>query len=102
MQSRHRRIASRIGAALVALAALLAVFQLYLSGNPAFAAACAGGFAITLFVFASRRAYTFRYLYPGLAAIALFIVLPLLYTVWIGFTNYSSKNLLTFERATQV
>jgi maltose/maltodextrin transport system permease protein len=29
-------------------------------------------------------------------------VLPLAYTVWIGFTNYSAKNLLTFERATEV
>jgi maltose/maltodextrin transport system permease protein len=29
-------------------------------------------------------------------------VLPLIYTVWIGFTNYSSKNLLTRERATEV
>jgi len=29
-------------------------------------------------------------------------VLPLVYTVWIGFTNYSSKNLLTLERTTEV
>jgi len=102
MQPRHRRIASRLGAALAALAGLAAVYEVYIAGNPVLAAACAGGFGLAYFVYTARRAYTFRYLFPGLAGIALFIVLPLLYTVWIGFTNYSSRNLLTFERATEV
>lgn len=102
MQPRHRRIASRLAAAVAALAGLAAVYQIYVAGNPVLAAACAGGFGLAYFVYTARRAYTFRYLFPGLAGIALFIVLPLIYTVWIGFTNYSSKNLLTFERATEV
>ncbi|HEX3764989.1 MAG TPA: maltose ABC transporter permease MalF [Kofleriaceae bacterium] len=102
MQLRHRRIGSRLGAAVAALAGLAAVYQLYISGSPVLAAAFAGGFGLAYFVYTARRAYTFRYLFPGLAGIALFIVLPLVYTVWIGFTNYSSKNLLTFERATEV
>src|SRR5262249_25522045 len=93
---------SRIVAAAVAALALLIVYQLYVGGNPLLAAACAGGFSLTFFVYTARRAYTARYLFPGLAGIALFIVLPLIYTVWLGFTNYSSKNLLTFERATEV
>jgi maltose/maltodextrin transport system permease protein len=29
-----------------------------------------------------------------------FVVFPMLYTIQIGFTNYSSQNLLTFERST--
>jgi maltose/maltodextrin transport system permease protein len=102
MQPRHRRIASRLAAAVAALAGLAAVYQLYITGNPLLAAACAGGFGLAYFVYTARRAYNFRYLFPGLAGIAMFIVLPLVYTVWIGFTNYSSKNLLTFERATDV
>ncbi len=102
MQPRHRRIASRLAAALAALAGLAAVYQIYVAGNPVLAAACAGGFGLAYFVYTARRAYTFRYLFPGLSGIALFIVLPLVYTVWIGFTNYSSKNLLTFERTTEV
>jgi maltose/maltodextrin transport system permease protein len=102
MQPRHRRIASRLAAAIAALVGLAAVYQIYLAGSPVLAAACAGGFGLTYFVYTARRAYTFRYLFPGLAGIALFIVLPLIYTVWIGFTNYSSKNLLTLERVTEV
>src|ERR1700755_1600104 len=65
-------------------------------------AIAAGISLLALYVYTSRRAYTYRYLFPGLAAIAIFIVLPMLYTVWLGFTNYSSAHLLTFERATDV
>src|SRR5436190_328299 len=50
----------------------------------------------------SRGTYTYRYLFPGLAGIAMFIILPLAYTVWIGFTNYSSRHLLGFDRVTEV
>jgi len=93
---------SRIGTVLAAGVALVVVYQLYLGGYPLLAASCTGGFGLAFFVYTARRGYTYRYLFPGLAGIALFIVLPLVYTVWIGFTNYSSKNLLTFERATEV
>src|SRR5437868_1323341 len=102
MQPRSRPIGSRLAAAVAVLAGLFMVYQLYVGGNPALAAACAGAFALTYYVFTARGAYTYRYLYPGLAGIAMFIVLPLVYTVWIGFTNYSSKNLLTFERASEI
>ncbi len=93
---------SRIGTVLAAGVALVVVYQLYLGGYTLLAAACTGGCGLAFFVYTARRGYTYRYLFPGLAGIALFIVLPLVYTVWIGLTNYSSKNLLTFERATEV
>jgi maltose/maltodextrin transport system permease protein len=93
---------SRIGTALAAGIALLVVYQLYVGGNALLAAACAGGLGLAFFVYTARSGYTYRYLFPGLAGIALFVVLPLVYTVWIGFTNYSAKNLLTFDRATEV
>jgi maltose/maltodextrin transport system permease protein len=51
-------------------------------------------------VFVSPRAYAWRYLYPGVAAVLVFVVFPALYTVGIGFTNYSSSHLLSYERAT--
>ncbi|HET9622387.1 MAG TPA: maltose ABC transporter permease MalF [Kofleriaceae bacterium] len=65
-------------------------------------ALAAGISLLALFVYTSRRAYTYRYLFPGLVGIAVLTVLPLIYTVWLGFTNYSSAHLLTFERATEV
>ena len=40
-----------------------------------------------------------KYLFPGVAGMLVFVAFPLLYTVQIGFTNYSSANLLDYERA---
>jgi maltose/maltodextrin transport system permease protein len=93
---------SRIVAAIAAALGLFVVYQLYAGGNTTLAVACLAGLGLAFYVYTARRAYTYRYLFPGLAGIAMFIVLPLIYTIWIGFTNYNSKNLLTFERATEV
>ncbi|MEO7735426.1 MAG: hypothetical protein ABIY55_31020, partial [Kofleriaceae bacterium] len=92
---------SRIFAAVMAASGLFVVYRLYAGGNAMLASACLAGFGLAFFVYTARRAYTFRYLFPGLAGIAMFIVLPLIYTMWIGFTNYNSRNLLTFDRATE-
>jgi len=92
---------SRIVAAVLAAFGLFVVYRLFAGGNAMLAVACFAGFGLAFFVYTVRRAYTFRYLFPGLAGIAMFIVLPLIYTMWIGFTNYNSRNLLTFDRATE-
>ena len=55
-----------------------------------------------LYVFANRRAYAWRYVYPGVAGMGLFVMFPLICTIAIAFTNYSSTNQLTFERAQSV
>jgi maltose/maltodextrin transport system permease protein len=102
MQRRQTRILTRSAAAIAALLCLLLVYRIYASGNAPLAAASAGFMALGFFIYTARRAYTLRYLFPGLAGIAIFVVLPLVYTVSIGFTNYGSKNLLTFSRATHV
>jgi maltose/maltodextrin transport system permease protein len=55
-----------------------------------------------LYIFANRKAYAWRYVYPGLAGMGLFVLFPLICTIAIAFTNYSSTNQLTFERAQSV
>ena len=57
---------------------------------------CGGAFlaiagAGSLFIFPTRPSRT-AILYPGLAAMAVFVLFPLLYTAQIGFTNYSSAH----------
>jgi maltose/maltodextrin transport system permease protein len=91
----------------VVLAASLAlglylVFIMYSTGQMLLAAVFLGILALTGYVYTSERAYAYRYLFPGLAAVVVFVIFPLVYTISIGFTNYSSKNLLTFERATKL
>ncbi|TPG61537.1 maltose ABC transporter permease MalF [Ewingella americana] len=58
--------------------------------------------SVGLYIYANRRAYSWRYVYPGLAGMSLFVLFPLVCTIFIAFTNYSSTNQLTFERAQSV
>ena len=55
-----------------------------------------------LYIFANRKTYAWRYVYPGLAGMGLFVLFPLICTIAIAFTNYSSTHQLTQERAQQV
>ena len=85
-------------AALVALAGLWLVFAIYSAGQPLLAL---GAFALIgagLVVYRSRAALAWRYLFPGVMGMLLFVAFPLVYTMWIGFTNYSSTHLLSQER----
>lgn len=88
--------------ALVTLTGLYGVWVLYLIGQTLLAAlifAAIAGFAL---IFSNRRFYSARFIYPGIVAILIFVAFPVVYTVYIGFTNYSSTNLLTFQRAQDV
>ena len=87
--------------ALVALSGLYLVFLLYVSGQTIVAGACLVIVALALIVFLHPRLYSYRYLFPGAAGALIFVVFPMIYTIAIGFTNYSSKNLLEFDRARQ-
>ncbi len=46
-----------------------------------------------------RRSPAWAYLAPGVTAVLVLALFPLLYTVWIGFTNHASRNLLTQSAA---
>jgi maltose/maltodextrin transport system permease protein len=54
-----------------------------------------------LWVYGFGRSLAWKYLFPGVAGMLLFVAFPLLYTVQMGFTNYSSSNLLEQGRARQ-
>lgn len=88
---------------LLAAIALLGVVVLLLSARqPLWAAALLALLGSTLLIYTSPRFEAWRYVLPGVLAVAVFIVLPLVYTVMISFSNYSSDHLLAFERATHV
>ena len=87
--------------ALVLLAALYVVVMVYATGETLLAGTMLTTIALAVWVYTSQRTYAYRYLFPGIAAVLVFVLFPMLYTISIGFTNYSSKNLLEFPRATQ-
>jgi maltose/maltodextrin transport system permease protein len=85
--------------ALLTLALLWLVFGIYTAGQALSAVAVLTFGALALYVYASARTLAWRYLFPGVAGMLVFIAFPLLYTVQIGFTNYSASNLLGLERS---
>ena len=88
--------------ALIDIALLYVVTLMYAQGEIAFALVIMIIGSLGTWIFTSEKAYNFRYVYPSLLGVILFVVFPLIYTVNIAFTNYSSNNLLTFERVKQI
>ncbi len=94
--------ASMLQWAIVGVATLLLlwlVFSLWAAGQPLVAVGvlALGGSAIA--VYGTARSVAWKYLFPGVTGMLVFVAFPLLYTVQIGFTNYSSSNLLEENRA---
>jgi maltose/maltodextrin transport system permease protein len=81
------------------VAVLWLSFNIYATGQPLVALGVLTFGAIAIGIYASATTLAWRYLFPGVAGMLLFVLFPLVYTVQIGFTNYSSSNLLEFERA---
>jgi maltose/maltodextrin transport system permease protein len=90
-----------VATAALALLFLYVVWSIAAAGQVVLALFTLVGVAIGFWVYLSRPAYTWRYLFPGIVGMLVFVIGPLAYTVRLGFTNYSSRNLLTFERATE-
>ncbi|MDN3921958.1 maltose ABC transporter permease MalF [Roseateles violae] len=84
--------------AVIALAAMHLVFMLYAAGLTAWALGALLLFGAGFAIYLSRAGLAYRYLFPGVAGMLLFIAFPLLFTTQIGFTNYSSAHLLSQER----
>lgn len=86
-------------AALAGLGLLWLVFGLYTAGQPMVALGLLFFGSSAIVVYATATSLAWKYLFPGVAGMLLFVAFPLVYTVQIGFTNYSSSNLLTEQRA---
>ena len=98
-RSRSLRLPGLVLTGLAALALLWLVFSLWRAGQAlaAVGVLTLGGSAIA--VYATARSVAWKYLFPGIAGMLVFVAFPLLYTVQIGFTNHASNNLLDEARA---
>ena len=79
----------RLLAAAAAAALLYAVMLVHAAGESLLAMTLLVITALTLWTYTSRRTGASRYLFPGIAAALVFVIFPMLYTIGIGFTNYS-------------
>ena len=85
--------------AVAVLTLLWLVAGLYGAGQPVWAVVALAFGGLSIYVYASARTLAWRYLFPGVAGMLVFVAFPLFYTMQIGFTNYSASNLLSLERA---
>jgi maltose/maltodextrin transport system permease protein len=84
--------------AAIAMAALYLVYTLYAGGQTWWALGTLALFGAGFGIYLNQSGFAWRYLFPGVAGMLVFIAFPLLYTTQIGFTNYSSAHLLSQER----
>lgn len=85
-------------AAAAILAALYFVFVVYSTGQAAWALGLLVLFTAGFYVYLTSSGFAWRYLFPGVAGMLVFIAFPLVYTAQIGLTNYSSTHLLSESR----
>ncbi len=83
----------------LALPALALTFFIYQTGNTVVALAMLVVTCLGVYIYLSPSAETYRYMFPGLIGFGVFVILPLLYTIYIGFTKYDSQNLVTLDRS---
>ena len=88
--------------ALIVIPALYLNFVIYQAGAAWVALTMLIVIGAGAFVYLSESASTFRYLFPGLLGFGMFVIFPIAYMVFLSFTKYSSKNLLTFDRSLQL
>lgn len=92
------RAFSRVLWLLVLGGAGLLAARMALADAPLLGGALAATAVFAAWAYNTARAHALRYLLPGLATFAVFVLMPLLYTVYIAFTNFSGEHLLTPER----
>lgn len=86
---------------LVALDAFVVWFLLRLVSLGYFPLAAAIFFiaAFVNVVFLRKEAYPIRWMVIGLSLMALFTIYPIIFTVWVAFTNFGEGHLITKEQA---
>ena len=89
-------------AGLVLLLDFYLVVLMYSQGEYLFAILTLVILTSGIYIFTNKDAYAWRYVYPGMLGMVIFILFPLIATIAIAFTNYSGSNQLAFERAVTV
>jgi maltose/maltodextrin transport system permease protein len=83
--------------AVLAFAALYLCLVAYRSGGDLLALALLVICCLGFFVYLNPRAESYRYLFPGLLAFALFVIFPICLVVYISLTQYSANHLLSLS-----
>ncbi len=85
--------------ALIVLVNLYADICMYNNGDIAYPLLDLVIVGVGLYVFLNKKMYAQRYAFPAVAGMTAFIIFPMIYTLWISFTNYSGSHVMTVQTA---
>ena len=85
--------------AVIVLVNLYADVCMYLNGDIAYPLLDLVLVGAGVYIFVNKKMYAQRYAFPSVAGMTAFIIFPLIYTVWISFTNYSGSHVMTVAAA---
>jgi maltose/maltodextrin transport system permease protein len=97
-QSGSHKLSAWVLLALLVLASGYVVVMMYSVGEHLIAGILCALLALSSWVYTSSRLMAMRFLWPGVIAALIFVVLPMVYTIQMGFTNKSTRNLLDEHR----
>ncbi len=81
--------------------ALYLIIVLYAQNQQVFALLALVLVSIANYIFWRAKNIAYRYIFPAIAGMLIFIIFPMIYTIGVGFTNFSAANMLKKEQATQ-
>lgn len=102
--ARSRLIKKRLAIAgwlLVDALALYLVIALYAQNQQVFALLALVLIGLANYIFWRSQVMALRYIFPAIAGMLVFIIFPMIYTIGVGFTNFSAINMLKKDQATQ-
>ncbi|NLK85402.1 MAG: maltose ABC transporter permease MalF [Aeromonadales bacterium] len=83
----------------IVLVNLYADIKMYMNGDIAYPLLDLVLVGVGVYVFVSKKMYAQRYAFPSVAGMTAFIIFPLIYTLWISFTNYSGAHVMSVDSA---
>ena len=83
----------------IVLVNLYADIRMYVNGDVAYPLLDILIVGVGVYVFVNKKMYAQRYAFPSVAGMTAFIIFPLVYTLWISFTNYSGSHVMTVDSA---
>lgn len=103
LQGFVRRVGIRV-ILLVGFDALIAagIVTAVARGGTTMAAALTAVAILVTAIFLLQGAYKFRYMVPGVLFMVIFVLYPIIHTVYLSFTNYGTGHLLTKDQAIQI
>lgn len=99
VQERWKTVTQYIVVSALAVLFLYFTFIMFANGEMLYAGLTLVFTMLFAYVFLATRAYVWRYVFPTLTGVAIFMIFPIMFTLGLTFTNKSNVHLLSHAQA---